>query len=360
MGFFNSKKEQRRKELSEKAKGLGMTPDEIASHRVDDIFESLLNQREKMVNKHGLKHAVYSDKIDRLTSVLNTFCNNATASVVHWRAFLYKEESKESMELLESGAEEIVNHSLRRLIATKGTIDGYKDAEYLEELNLLEGIFFDDIEKPENEKQEYLFQNLHNLFVSTVNKVVWHKLQHELELYFRKEAAKYNISEFWPMHPLLARKQTSEEKLEADYKNLTNEIIKGAGGENGTKKHIYCVRIRSNIDNKQYVRIGVSDKGSEDANNDVVDVTEVYLDTVLEPDIALALQKGVLKYYKPLNHNLDEYFDEFERFEGYTEIIPMEHRSSACQDIQKVAENVDDIRFIFESLSFLYKTKGES
>jgi len=111
------------------------------------------------------------------------------------------------------------------------------------------------------------------------------------------------------------------------------------GKKRNTYKYLYLVKIKSKIDDKKLIKIGIT--SNEDIekrfeNDDVLELIEVIKSAKLSTKTAMALEYYLIRKYRPNDYFAVNEFDEFSRFDGYTEIIPMKHTT-------KVSEEIDDI-----------------
>ncbi len=101
------------------------------------------------------------------------------------------------------------------------------------------------------------------------------------------------------------------------------EINKNIG--NNEDYTIYLVKIRSEIDGKLYLKIGVTkheDVSIRFTEDETVKLEEVCGFHVLPKWLALKVEQSIIERYRPTN-NADEAFDVYSRFSGYTEVLDM-------------------------------------
>ena len=99
-------------------------------------------------------------------------------------------------------------------------------------------------------------------------------------------------------------------------------------GKELTYKYLYLARVRSKIDDKKLIKIGIT--SNEDIekrfkNDDVLELIEVIKSAKFSTKTAMALEYYLIRKYRPNDYFAEKEFDEFSRFSGYTEIIPMKH-----------------------------------
>jgi hypothetical protein len=121
-----------------------------------------------------------------------------------------------------------------------------------------------------------------------------------------------------------------------------NDFNREANKDNHTNRYLYLVKIKSRIDDKNYIKIGLTSKDNIDDRfdlDDVVDLIEIYRLIKLDSKTAMALEYNLIRKYRPKGYIAEKEFDQFSRFSGYTEIIPMRRITDACQDIDNVVDN---------------------
>jgi hypothetical protein len=109
-------------------------------------------------------------------------------------------------------------------------------------------------------------------------------------------------------------------------------------------KYLYFVKIKSRIDDKNYMKIGLTSKDSVDERfdlDDVVDLIKVYRLVKLDSRVAMALEYNLIRKYRPKGYIAEKEFDQFSRFSGYTEIIPMRSTSDVCKDIDNIVDSLN-------------------
>ena len=128
-------------------------------------------------------------------------------------------------------------------------------------------------------------------------------------------------------------------------------------------KNLYLIKIRSRIDDKNYIKIGLTSKGNiEDRFNEdeVVDLIEVYRFVNLGPIIPTILEYNLIKKYRPKGYFAERQFDKLSRFDGYTEVVQMKNLKKIIKDIDLAADNQKKITGILKSILRLNKDKIEN
>jgi len=123
-----------------------------------------------------------------------------------------------------------------------------------------------------------------------------------------------------------------------------NDFNKEINNDKRTSRYLYLVKIKSRIDDKSYVKIGLTSKNNIDKRfdlDDVVDLIETYRLVKLNSRVAMALEYNLIRKYRPKGYIAEKEFDQFSRFSGYTEIIPMRRTTDVCQDIDNVVDDLD-------------------
>ena len=166
--------------------------------------------------------------------------------------------------------------------------------------------------------------------------------------YCEKKANKFNVGIGFLDYPLDLNIDKNEDNKRAS--QFKSDLIVN----NRVTRRLFLAKIKSNINAISYVQIGTSfETDLSLLSNDVVDVVEIYKDVEIESNIALALQYQLLRKYRPDNYIAEDEFSEFERFDGYTEIVPMKYKTEVCKDIENVVDNYEDVKFVFKNLVLL-------
>jgi hypothetical protein len=125
-----------------------------------------------------------------------------------------------------------------------------------------------------------------------------------------------------------------------------------------TSVYLYLVRIKSNIDDKKLIKIGLtSNKNIEKRFNedDVIDLIEVIRFVKLETKLAMAIEYSLIQKHRPKDYLAEKEFDVFSRFGGYTEIIPMRHTKDVAKDIDSITKDSENISSAINVLSLAKK-----
>ncbi|MDB4848142.1 hypothetical protein OAI02_06580 [Candidatus Pseudothioglobus singularis] len=121
-----------------------------------------------------------------------------------------------------------------------------------------------------------------------------------------------------------------------------------------TYKSLYVVRIQSKINDKKHIKIGITSNTNIEKrfeNDDVLELIEVIKNVKLETKTAMALEYFLIRKYRPNDYFAEKEFDEFSRFDGYTEIIPMKHTTELCNDIDAFINDSENISIEFQKLA---------
>ena len=134
---------------------------------------------------------------------------------------------------------------------------------------------------------------------------------------------------------------------EGDYKR--REKIDSAKSLNSDEKlHLYLVKLKSSIDNKLYLVVGVttlSDAKDVFLDNPVVVCQEVIRFVALKQYFSLCLENRMIFDYRPAGS-----LDAYSRFDGDTGIIEMRNLSKASSDIDEFVENEEIIHQALKEL----------
>lgn len=243
---------------------------------------------------------------------------------------------------IKDGVNNLINKEFRKVVESRrDTLNSN-----IKGIDTLREGFLKYSDKPKGKRQKDVFNVLTIDFNSTVSQTVKARLLKKLSEYFKEKAADYDIRIIYFSRLLNLKDNGDKERLNA----FKSDLLKN----NEVNRRFYFVKIKSNIDDKNYLQIGTTLK--EDLSllsNDVVDVVEIYKDVEIESNIALALQYQLLRKYRPDNYIAEDEFSEFERFDGYTEIVPMKYKTEVCKDIENVVDNYEDVKFVFKNLVLL-------
>lgn len=243
---------------------------------------------------------------------------------------------------IEDGVNSLISNEFIEVIENRKDVlnDSIKD------INILREGFLKYSDKPKGEKQENAFNTLTVNFNSTVSQTVKTKLLKKLSKYFKEKAVDYDVGIIYYDFLLNLKGNGDQERLNT----FKSDLLKN----NASNRRFYFAKIKSNIDDKSYLQIGTTlEEGLSLLSNDVVDIVDVYKDIELESNMALALQYQLLRKYRPHSYIAEDEFSEFERFDGYTEIVPMKCKTEVCKDIDNVVENYKEVGFVFKNLVLL-------
>jgi len=137
------------------------------------------------------------------------------------------------------------------------------------------------------------------------------------------------------------------DKKENDGERLSK--IDSAKSINSDEKlHLYLVKLKSSIDNKLYLVVGVttlSDAKDVFLDNPVVVCQEVIRSVSLKKYFSLCLENRMIFDYRPAGS-----LDAYSRFDGDTGIIEMRNLSKASSDIDEFVENEEIIHQALKDL----------
>jgi len=244
---------------------------------------------------------------------------------------------------INDGINNLINKEFREVIENRrDVLDGN-----IKDINILREKFLKYSDVPKGKRQQYYYDTLVDSFNSIVTQTVKTKLSKKLLYYFKQRAVDYHVGIIYFDYKSNDLKENGDKErlnlFKADLLKNDNII-----------RRLYFAKIKSNIDDKSYLQIGTTfEENLSLISNDVVDVVDIYKDIELESNIALALQYQLLRKYRPNNYIAEDEFSEFERFDGYTEIVPMKYKTQVCKDIDNVVDNYKDVKFVFKNLVLL-------
>ena len=244
---------------------------------------------------------------------------------------------------INDGINNLINKEFREVIENRrDVLDGN-----IKDISILREKFLKYSDVPKGKRQQYYYDTLVDSFNSIVTQTVKTKLSKKLLYYFKQRAVDYHVGIIYFDYKSNDLKENGDKErlnlFKADLLKNDNII-----------RRLYFAKIKSNIDDKSYLQIGTTfEENLSLISNDVVDVVDIYKDIELESNIALALQYQLLRKYRPNNYIAEDEFSEFERFDGYTEIVPMKYKTQVCKDIDNVVDNYKDVKFVFKNLVLL-------
>ena len=106
--------------------------------------------------------------------------------------------------------------------------------------------------------------------------------------------------------------------------------------DQGTTKYLYLVKIKSNIDDKKFIKVGITsykDIKMRFEDDDVIEIIEVIRSIKLDTRVAMAIEFHLIQKHRPKDYFAEEEFDVLSRFTGYTEVIPMRYTKAITKDI---------------------------
>ena len=101
-------------------------------------------------------------------------------------------------------------------------------------------------------------------------------------------------------------------------------------------KYLYLVKIKSNIDDKKFIKIGITsykDIKKRFEDDDVIEIIEVIRSIKFDTRVAMAIEFNLIQKHRPKDYFAEREFDVFSRFSGYTEVIPMRYTKAITKDI---------------------------
>ena len=198
-----------------------------------------------------------------------------------------------------------------------------------------------------NSKEKSKLTKSLKIEISSLRKILHDKTntKYKVGVKLQEAAKKLKINEFsltLPKDPVLS---TGDEVRLNEYR--INILIDNSK----TSKFLYVAKVKSGIDEKRYTLIGVSDDDNIKGlfkGNDVVSLIEVHRCVKFNSNFALVLQYNMIKKYRPANYFVEKEFNEFERFDGYINIVPMAHTTQICKRIDIILDNYDEAYSIFK------------
>jgi hypothetical protein len=107
-------------------------------------------------------------------------------------------------------------------------------------------------------------------------------------------------------------------------------------------KYLYLVQIKSRVDDKNYIKIGITSKKNlkkRFETDDVMELKKIIRNVKLETKLAMSAEYYLIRKYRPKNYYAEKEFDVFSRFGGYTEVVPMRNTTVIAKDIDKIERN---------------------
>ena len=106
--------------------------------------------------------------------------------------------------------------------------------------------------------------------------------------------------------------------------------------DQGTTNYLYLVKIKSNVDDKKFIKVGITsykDIKMRFEDDDVIEIIEVIRSIKLDTRVAMAIEFHLIQKHRPKDYFAEREFDVFSRFGGYTEVIPMRYKTAITKDI---------------------------
>jgi len=208
-----------------------------------------------------------------------------------------------------------------------------------------------DHEKSKDQKErEVISQNLENIknnIKRELKRMIWVSYSDRIE----QEIDRYGIE--YPSHDLVIKKGNgdTERVNEFQYDILVNT---------NSKRKLLCVTVKNNINQNHYLQILTTfeeDISRIYNSNDVLDLVDIVNNIEFDSSFTLAIQFSLLRKYRPENYIATNKFDEFDRFNGFKELVPLKNRSSITNDINFISKNYDDALRVFIKKKKITKKK---
>jgi hypothetical protein len=120
-------------------------------------------------------------------------------------------------------------------------------------------------------------------------------------------------------------------------------------------KYLYLVKIKSNIDDRKFIKVGVSthkDIKKRFEDDDVIELIEVIRSIKFDSRAAMAIEYHLIQKHRPKDYFAEEEFDVFSKFSGYTEVIPMRYATAVTKDIDLFEKDSLNIGKAFQLVNF--------
>ncbi len=124
-------------------------------------------------------------------------------------------------------------------------------------------------------------------------------------------------------------------------------------------KYLYLVKIKSNIDDKKFIKIGITsykDIKKRFEDDDVIEIIEVIRSIKFDTRVAMAIEFNLIQKHRPKDYFAENEFDVFSRFSGYTEVIPMRYTKAITKDIDLLEK---ESQFFTDAFDVISKVKKE-
>jgi hypothetical protein len=123
-------------------------------------------------------------------------------------------------------------------------------------------------------------------------------------------------------------------------------------------KYLYLVKIKSNIDDKKFIKIGITsykDIKKRFEDDDVIEIIEVIRSIKFDTRVAMAIEFNLIQKHRPKDYFAENEFDVFSRFSGYTEVIPMRYTKAITKDIDLLEKESQLFTDAFDVISKVKK-----
>ena len=117
-------------------------------------------------------------------------------------------------------------------------------------------------------------------------------------------------------------------------------------------KYLYLVQIKSRVDDKNYIKIGVTSKKNikkRFEEDDVMELKKVIKSVKLDTKLAMSAEYFLIRKYRPKEYFAEKEFDAFSRFGGYTEVVPMRNTTAIGKDIDQIAKKSKEYSNLLDS-----------
>jgi hypothetical protein len=197
------------------------------------------------------------------------------------------------------------------------------------------------IKKPEYEKWFEDFKPVMEKSISEQRNAI--KRADKYHLFNWYEALISECNQYNNIHTKFAKYYEDIKQLESLFVKFSEYLpnFPMVNSDDDDEVNVYLLKLRSSIDNKLYLLVGISNEDSvEDIfqEDPIVDCEEVINFEGLNEDLAKSLVSKLIDKY---GHK--EPLDEHSRFEGYEQIIAMKSWNQASKTINEFSKNQDQL-----------------
>jgi hypothetical protein len=202
----------------------------------------------------------------------------------------------------------------------------------------------------DQEERGVISQNLENIknnIKRELKRMIWVSYSDRIE----QETDRYGIE--YPSHDLVIKKGNGDTER-------VNEFQSDILVNTNSKRKLLCVTVKNNINQNHYLQILTTfeeDISKIYSGNDVLDLVDIVDIVEFDSSFTLAIQFSLLRKYRPGNYIATNKFDEFDRFNGFKELVPLKNKSSITNDINFISKNYDDVLRIFRKKKKITKKK---